>query len=211
MKAIKFKSLSSGSCGNCYFLGIFEESDEGSRCECAVLVDAGVSPRRLKKELQRDGISLECISSILITHDHLDHIRSLGSYCKHLRLPVWLTPELSRVLSRHFMTARQIGGLRNELETGWNDIVPGRIRARYFVVPHDASQTVGYAVELDGYRFMIMTDAGRMTAEAASLASEAQTVVIESNYDYEMLRHGPYTKALQDRICGGHGHLSNGA
>ena len=209
MKAIKFKSLSSGSCGNCYFLGIFEESDEGSRCECAVLVDAGVSPRRLKKELQRDGISLECISSILITHDHLDHIRSLGSYCKHLRLPVWLTPELSRVLSRHFMTARQIGGLRNELETGWNDIVPGRIRARYFVVPHDASQTVGYAVELDGYRFMIMTDAGRVTAEAASLASEAQTVVIESNYDYEMLRHGPYTKALQARICGGQGHLSN--
>ena len=209
MKAIKFKSLSSGSCGNCYFLGIFEESDEGSRCECAVLVDAGVSPRRFKKELQRDGISLECISSILITHDHLDHIRSLGSYCKHLRLPVWLTPELSRVLSRHFMTARQIGGLRNELETGWNDIVPGRIRARYFVVPHDASQTVGYAVELDGYRFMIMTDAGRMTAEAASLASEAQTVVIESNYDEAMLLHGTYPPHLQRRILADTGHMDN--
>ena len=74
MKAIKFKSLSSGSCGNCYFLGIFDESDEGSQCECSVLVDAGVSPRRLKKELQRDGLTLDSIAAILITHDHMDHL-----------------------------------------------------------------------------------------------------------------------------------------
>ena len=209
MKAIKFKSLSSGSCGNCYFLGIFEEGEEGRRCECAVLVDAGVSPRRLKKELARDGIDTGCISAILITHDHLDHIRSLASYCKHMRFPVWLTPGLSKVLSRHFLTGRQIGGLKRELSEGWNEIVPGRISARYFIVPHDASQTVGYAIRLDGYRFMIMTDAGSMTDEAAALACKAQTVVIESNYDHEMLRSGPYPKVLQDRICGGHGHLSN--
>lgn len=209
MKAFKFKSLSSGSCGNCYFLGIFEESGSGSHCECAVLVDAGVSPRRLKKELQREGIGLDCIAAMLITHDHLDHIRSLGSYCKHMHLPVWLTPELSRVLSRHFLTAKQLSGLQRQLETGWNEIVPGRISAKYFIVPHDASQTVGFAIMLDGYRFMIMTDAGRMTEEAAGLAGKAQTLVMESNYDYEMLRHGPYPKALQDRICGGKGHLSN--
>ena len=212
MKRIKFKSLSSGSCGNCYFLGVFEDEEEGlggQRCEAAVLVDAGVSPRRLKKELLREGINLDCLGGMLITHDHLDHIRSLGSYCKHLKLPVWLTPEISKVLSRHFMTAKYLGGVRRELSEGWNEIVPGRISARYFLVPHDASQTVGYAIRIDGYRFMIMTDAGRMTDEAAQLASAADTVVIESNYDYEMLRNGPYTKALQDRICGGHGHLSN--
>lgn len=209
MKAIKFKSLSSGSCGNCYFIGIFDESDSGSRCECAVLVDAGVSPRRLKKELQRDGINLDCISSILITHDHLDHIRSLGSYCKHMKLPVWLTPELTRSLTHHFMTAKQLSGLQRELNDGWNDIVPGRIRAKYFIVPHDATQTVGYAIMLDGYRFMIMTDAGRVTEEAGRLAGKAQTLVIESNYDHDMLRNGPYPKMLQDRICGGTGHLSN--
>lgn len=210
MKKIKFKSLSSGSCGNCYFLGIFDdEEDEGRHCEAAVLVDAGVSPRRLKKELLREGIGLDCLDGMLITHDHLDHIRSLGSYCKHLSMPVWLTPELTKVLSRHFMTAKYLGGVKRELSSGWNEIVPGRIEAKYFMVPHDASQTVGYAIRLDGYRFLIMTDIGAMTAEAAELASLADTVVIESNYDYEMLRNGPYTKALQDRICGGRGHLSN--
>lgn len=209
MKAIKFKSLSSGSCGNCYFIGIFEESETGSRCDCAVLIDAGVSPRRLKKELQRDGINIDCISSILITHDHLDHIRSLGSYCKHMKLPVWLTPELSRSLSHHFMTAKQLSGLQRELNDGWNEIIPGRINAKYFIVPHDATQTVGYAMTLDGYRFMIMTDAGRVTDQACSLAADTQTLVIESNYDYGMLRNGPYPKMLQDRICGGTGHLSN--
>ena len=209
MKAIRFKSLSSGSCGNCYFLGIFEEGEEGRSCECAVLVDAGVSPRRLKKELARDGIDTGCISAILITHDHLDHIRSLASYCKHMRFPVLTTPGLTKVLSHHFMTARQIGGLAHELGEGWNEIVPGRISARYFTVPHDASQTVGYAIMLDGYRFLIMTDAGRVTQEAMELAGKADTVVIESNYDYGMLRGGPYPRALQDRICGGHGHLSN--
>ena len=143
MKAIRFKSLSSGSCGNCYFLGIFEEGEEGRNCECAVLVDAGVSPRRLKRELARDGIDTGCISAILITHDHLDHIRSLASYCKHMRFPVLTTPGLTKVLSHHFMTARQIGGLAHELGEGWNEIVPGRISARYFSVPHDASQNVG--------------------------------------------------------------------
>ena len=153
MKRIKFKSLSSGSCGNCYFLGIFEDEEEGlggQRCEAAVLVDAGVSPRRLKKELLREGINLDCLGGMLITHDHLDHIRSLGSYCKHLKLPVWLTPEISKVLSRHFMTAKYLGGVRRELSEGWNEIVPGRISARYFLVPHDASQTVGYAIHRRG-------------------------------------------------------------
>ena len=126
-----------------------------------------------------------------------------------MRFPVLTTPGLTKVLSHHFMTARQIGGLAHELGEGWNEIVPGRISARYFSVPHDASQTVGYAIMLDGYRFLIMTDAGRMTQEAMELAGKADTVVIESNYDYGMLRGGPYPKALQDRICGGRGHLSN--
>ena len=62
---------------------------------------------------------------------------------------------------------------------------------------------------LDDYKFVIMTDIGRMVPQALAFARQADTVVIESNYDLEMLRHGPYPKVLQDRICGGHGHLSN--
>ena len=206
MKTIKFKSFSSGSCGNCYFLGIFNEIEA---CEAGVLIDAGFSPRRLKKELEREGLCFDDFAGLLITHDHNDHIRSLGSYCKHVRKPVWTPPELSGALSRHFITGEYYGPCRRVLGPGWNEIVPGRIRVQYFSVPHDASFTCGYALMLDDYKFVIMTDIGRMVPQALAFARQADTVVIESNYDLEMLRHGPYPKDLQDRICGGHGHLSN--
>lgn len=206
MKTIKFKSFSSGSCGNCYFLGIFNEIEA---CEAGVLIDAGFSPRRLKKELARDALSFDDFAGLLITHDHNDHIRSLGSYCKHLRKPVWSPPELAGALSRHFITGEYYDDCRRPLAAGWNELVPGRIRVQSFEVPHDAFHTVGYALLLDDYKFVIMTDIGRMVPQALGFARQADTVVIESNYDLEMLRHGPYPKDLQDRICGGHGHLSN--
>ncbi len=205
-KSIKFKSLSSGSCGNCYFLGIF---DEDKNCECSILIDAGVSPRRLKKELLSEGIEPGCIDAMLITHDHLDHVRSLGSYCKHLKLPVWSTPTLLKALTRHFVTGEHFYDVKRPLEDGWTWIVPERIRAKHFIVPHDATQTVGYAIMLDEYKFVIMTDIGAMTKEALDYSSQADTVVIESNYDLDMLRRGPYPKELQDRITSGCGHLSN--
>ncbi len=208
MSSVRFKSFSSGSCGNCYFLGIF--NDDSRRCEAGVVIDAGVSPRRLKKELQTDGLCFDDFSAVLVTHDHADHIRSLGSFCKHIRKPVWATENLHRALSRHCMTRYEISDFRMELREGhWNEVVPGRIHARYFVVPHDATETVGYAIQMDDYKFVIMTDIGCMTEEALRWARQADTVVIESNYDPEMLRNGPYPLDLQARIRGGHGHLSN--
>ena len=206
MKTIKFKSFSSGSCGNCYFIGIFNET---GACEAGVLIDAGFSPRRLKKELEREGLCFDDFAGLLVTHDHNDHIRSLGSYCKHLRKPVWTPPSLGNALSRHFITGEYYDRCRRPLASGWNELVPGRIRAQYFEVPHDASCTYGYALLLDDYKFVIMTDIGRMVPQALSFARQADTVVVESNYDLYMLRHGPSPTDLQDRICGGHGHLSN--
>ena len=83
------------------------------------------------------------------------------------------------------------------------------IGVRYFVVPHDATQTVGYSLEMEGHKFVIMTDVGRVTDEAVKYASEADTVVIESNYDMDMLLGGPYTYDLKMRIVQGCGHLCN--
>lgn len=203
---VKFKSLSSGSNGNCYFLGLFSES---GACEAGLVIDAGISLKRLRISLKEDGIALDDFSDILITHDHFDHIRSLGSYCKHLQKRVWATPQLHKALGYHTITCDWIGGCRAKLDEGWNEIVPGRISVRYFEVPHDASHTVGFAILLDGYRYVHITDCGRMTDEALNWCRQAQTVVLESNYDEYMLLHGPYPKELQDRIRNGHGHLSN--
>jgi phosphoribosyl 1,2-cyclic phosphodiesterase len=206
MRSVKFKSFSSGSCGNCYFLGLEEEGVFTD----AVLIDAGVSLRAVKRELQNEKIPLSCIRAILVTHDHMDHIRSLGSYCKYLKLPVWATPELHTAMSYHTYTLEHLAAVRHSLVRDvWNEIIPGVLEARYFVVPHDASQTVGYGIRIAGFHFVIMTDLGRMTPEAMAFASHADVVVLESNYDREMLMNGPYPRELKLLISQVCGHLSN--
>lgn len=196
---IKFMSLSSGSCGNCYFLS----GDNG-----AILIDAGVSLRRLKKVLQEYDLTMDSFSAILVTHDHLDHIRHLGSFCKRLNKPVYTSRIIHDALARHTFTAPTITPCRRVLEEGqWNEVAG--MKVKYFVVPHDATQTVGYAIDIDGYSFVIMTDVGRMTDEAVELARKADAVVVESNYDIDMLMSGPYTHELKMRIVQGCGHLSN--
>ena len=196
---IKFMSLSSGSCGNCYYLG----TENGG-----IIIDAGVSLRRLKKVLQEYDMDMDAFSAVLVTHDHLDHIRHLGSFCKRLTKPVYTAKTIHDALARHTFTAPTIGPCRRILEEGeWNEVAG--MKVRYFVVPHDATQTVGYAIEVDGRKFVMMTDIGRMTDEAVEYARQADTVVIESNYDMDMLMSGPYTYELKMRIVQGCGHLSN--
>ena len=199
MLMVKFMSLSSGSCGNCYYLG----TEKGG-----IVIDAGVSLRRLKKVLQEYDLTYDSFSAVLVTHDHLDHIRHLGSFCKKLCIPVYTTDVIHGALSRHTFTSDHITPCRRILSDGeWNEVAG--MKVRYFIVPHDATQTVGYAIEVDGHRFVIMTDVGRMTEEAVEFARQADTVVVESNYDMDMLMGGPYTHELKMRIVQGCGHLSN--
>ena len=206
MRSVRFKSFSSGSCGNLYLLGV----EEGGVLTDAVIIDAGVSLRTFKKELAAEHIPIDAVKVILVTHDHMDHIRSLGSYCKYLKLPVWATPELLYAMMFHTYTLDHLPSVKRELaENEWNEIVPGLIYARYFIVPHDATQTVGYGILIDGLKFVIMTDIGSMTGEALSFASHADAVVVESNFDTDMLLNGPYPPDLKHRICSGCGHLSN--
>ena len=196
---IRFMSFSSGSCGNCYYLG----TEKGG-----ILIDAGVSLRRVKKTLLDAGLTLDSFSAVLVTHDHLDHIRHLGSFCKRLSRPVYTSEQIHRALARHTFTAPTIGPCRKIMNEGQSVEIAG-MKVRYFVVPHDATQTVGYAIEVEGRKFVIMTDVGRMTDEAVEYARQADTVVLESNYDMDMLMSGPYTYELKMRIVQGCGHLSN--
>ena len=196
---IRFMSFSSGSCGNCYYLG----TEKGG-----ILIDAGVSLRRVKKTLLDAGLTLDSFSAVLVTHDHLDHIRHLGSFCKRLSRPVYTSEHIHRALARHTFTAPTIGPCRKIMNEGQSVEIAG-MKVRYFVVPHDATQTVGYAIEVEGRKFVIMTDVGRMTDEAVEYARQADTVVLESNYDMDMLMSGPYTYELKMRIVQGCGHLSN--
>lgn len=199
MSNLRFLSLSSGSFGNCYFLSF------GGR---GLLIDAGISLRSLKHSFERNNISFGEIEAVLVTHDHLDHIRHLGSFCKKLGKPVYAAEALHKALANHTFTRDYISSCRRILDEGkWNDVAG--MQVRYFPVPHDASFTCGFAVSAPGCKFAIMTDAGRVTDEAVSIMKQADVVVVESNYDTGMLIGGPYPHELKMRICGGNGHLSN--
>ena len=196
---LRFFSLSSGSCGNCYYLG---SRDKG------ILIDAGASCRKLVKMFKENNIDASTVMGVLVTHSHLDHIKFLGSFCKKLHKPVYTTAVIDEVLAGHSFTSAVIGPYRNIIPDGEEADISG-ISVRFFEVPHDARQTVGYAITMDGHRFVIMTDVGRVTEEAMGYASRADTLVIESNYDMNMLMKGPYTPELKKRIAEGCGHLSN--
>ena len=205
---LKFVSFSSGSSGNCYLL------TDGKH---GILIDAGVSLRRLKKELFLMGYGYDAFQVVLVTHDHLDHIRHLGSYCKHLKKPVYATETLHMALASHTFTKDWIASCRQILpEDGPAILRLGSEmsaeecpKVTHFIVPHDATQTVGYFIEWHDKSFFLMTDAGRVTSEALTYAGRADAVVFESNYDPGMLIGGPYTHELKMRICQGNGHLSN--
>lgn len=196
---LRFFSLSSGSCGNCYYLGTEEHG---------IIIDAGVSLRRVKKVFPENGIDMGTVNGVLVTHDHLDHIRFLGSFCKRLHMPAYMTGTVGKALARHPVTASSTAGYAEYIPDDGTLELPG-MSVRCFEVPHDATQTVGYSIETAGHRFVIMTDIGRMTDEAAEYASKADTLVIESNYDMDMLMSGSYPYELKMRIVQGCGHLSN--
>ena len=156
---MRFLSFSSGSCGNCYLLLHEEEGCATS----GVLIDAGVSIRRMKKILESQSLDLDCFQSVLVTHDHGDHIRNLGSICKRLSRPVYTTSILQDALAWHPFTRLEIGGCRRDLlPRVWNPVAEG-IEVQYFEVPHDATQTVGYAIRCEGRLFVLMTDLGHVT------------------------------------------------
>lgn len=174
-----------------------------------MLIDAGASMRRVKKSLADRGLSLSDVGLILVTHEHLDHIRFLGTFCKYHRPKVCAPRKLHATLSAHTFTKDHIAACRHILEAeAWNEV--GDFSIKWFNVPHDASQTVGYAIKSEGHLFVLMTDLKHVPEEAMTLAKQADTVVIESNYDYDMLLNGPYTPELKQRILD-EGHLSNDA
>lgn len=195
----RFLSLSSGSSGNCYYIG---------NEECSILIDAGVSLRRLRSRFKEMSLSIDDIGAILVTHDHLDHIRHLGSITDRYKKPIYTTPVLCNALRRHSFTAGVVEGCLRSCPYDADTTYRG-VTFRPLRVPHDATETVGYNIDFYGEKILVLTDLGRVTDEAVKAASSCDHLVIESNYDFDMLLQGPYTKELKSRIMGENGHLCN--
>lgn len=190
-------TLSSGSQGNCLLL---------SDGDTHLLVDAGISTRRIRMGLAQLGVNIEALSGVLITHEHVDHISGLATFVKHYSVPLYTSPGTARQLAYRLAGVEKL--LRQQ-EPGCTFSVGG-CRVTAFATSHDAAQSMGFRIDGSG-SVGILTDTGYVTEETAAVLPGVETLVLESNHDVDMLRSGPYPYYLKQRILGGQGHLSNEA
>ncbi|MBE6841553.1 MAG: MBL fold metallo-hydrolase [Ruminococcus sp.] len=189
--------LFSSSKGNAVYIG---NSERG------ILIDAGVSYKRLSCAMSRCGLDFGCVQAVFITHEHSDHVKGLSMVTKKHGCPVYAQEATLEVLLEKGLIASasvtyNITGKTVEI---------GDMKISAFATPHDTVQSCGYRVDFeDGRSCAVCTDLGHITAEVDNALLGADTVLIEANYDDEMIHSGPYPLSLIRRICSGNGHLSN--
>ena len=194
---LDFCSLSSGSSGNCYYLG---NEFHG------ILIDAGISGGSIRKALKKLGISMQTIMGVLITHNHTDHVKGLYQLTNKNYLPAFTTPKIWKsILSPENKISidciREIG-LQQPFHIAGFEI-------EAFPVFHDAPETIGFHICAGDKKITIVTDLGHICHTAAPYIKAANLLVIESNYDEEMLVNGNYPQFLKKRIQSDYGHLGN--
>lgn len=196
---LSFLSLASGSSGNCYYLGT---------SEFGVLIDAGIGIRTIRKVLKDRAIDFSKIVAILITHDHADHIKTVGCLGEKLNIPIYTTEFVHKGIAKSRYVEETLHSSRKIIEKE----VPFFIRdfkITAFEVPHDSTDNVGYYIEYGDHKFTFATDVGHITDTVSKYMSMANHLIIEANYDEEMLKFGTYPAFLKDRVASPTGHLSN--
>lgn len=191
--ALRLVSLASGSKGNATLI---------MSKNTALLQDAGISYNRLKDELKSLSLSPDCISGVVITHEHSDHIaglEKLSNVCKVYAHPITKNAIYSRLYVNNFA----------ETENYENGFYIGDIYVEPFRIPHDAAYPLAYSFEADGERVSVATDIGVPTRGLLRNIRDSKTVLIEANHDLTMLKNGKYPPVLKQRILSDIGHLSN--
>jgi len=196
--AVKLTILGSGSAGNAAYL----ETDE-----TRVLVDAGFSPRQIRKRLASIGRAPENLTAILITHEHSDHVQGLIGIAEKLHIPVYCNRATKEEIDCQ-LAAR----LDYRLFATGGGFEVGDITVETFAVPHDAQDPVGFLLRTSAGTFGLVTDLGCVTRLVIERVRVANVLVLEANHDVKLLQdclHRPWS--LKQRILSRHGHLSNEA
>jgi phosphoribosyl 1,2-cyclic phosphodiesterase len=195
MAGMRFSVLASGSGGNsCYV------ETEGAR----VIVDAGLSCRELVRRLDLVGIDPETLNALIVTHEHSDHIKGAGPLVRRFDLPLYIN---RKTLSR---SARTLGKhVRPILFRTGDALMINDLKLETFTKCHDAADPLGMVLSHNGARIGMATDLGRSTRLVEDRLGECRALILEFNYDPQMLESGPYPLELQRRIKGQDGHLSN--
>ena len=192
-----FVSFASGSSGNCYLL------TEG---RAAVLLDTGISLRRIKTGLARRALTPDDLSAVLITHEHSDHVAGLPMLLKYYKnVKVYAPQTVAHALER---AAAGLEGRIVPIPVG-ESVALKNFTLTAFPTMHDTPESVGYVLAGKNARFGVCTDTGCVTAEMLDALAGCDAAVIEANHDIDMLRTGRYPVYLKRRILSERGHLSN--
>ncbi|WP_432642879.1 MBL fold metallo-hydrolase [Acidaminococcus sp.] len=187
--------LASGSRGNSTLIQCGQTS---------ILIDAGISCRRIVQGLRACGLEPGELSGIFLTHEHKDHVAGLEVFAKHYsQVPIfanertWVQLPVRRLLPR------------SQVRVIPRSCILGSLQIKSFRIPHDAADPVGYEIFSEKRKCTYLTDCGTITKTVEQAAKGADVMILEANHDETMLRNGPYPIALQRRILGENGHLSN--
>lgn len=196
---MKFSILASGSSGNSLFI----ETDQQR-----ILVDVGLSGKQLEQRLRQIHVEPSTISAILISHEHIDHVKGLGVFCRRYQIPVYLNLPTFQALPKN------VGEIPTQLiqlvETG-SSFELADLYIDSFPISHDAAEPMAFAFTHQHEKLAIVTDLGYVNQKIIDRVVDADTLIWESNHDVEMLRMGTYPWNIKRRILSDVGHLSNQA
>ena len=196
-RGLQFSILSSGSAGN----SVYIEAD-GKR----ILIDAGLSEKKLSQRMALIDRSLSGLDAVFVTHEHSDHIRGVGPLLRKHKLPLYLT---EGTYKRAHASMGKLPGF-SPIRAG-QPVEFGELIVEPYATPHDAEESVAFIIHYQGRRLGLATDLGEVTPEVKHKLQKMDTLLIESNHDVEMLDAGPYPWVTKRRIKSDVGHLSNEA
>jgi len=194
---MKLCPLCSGSSGNATYI------EAGS---ARLLIDAGLSCKRICELLSKIGVDPKTLSAILITHEHVDHVRGVNVLSKKYDLPVYANADTWSALKPTLFGVAPKNVCVFESD---RDFYLAGVRVLPFSVPHDAVHCVGYTVSAGGRKVGVCTDLGHVDARILSILSGCDLLLFEANHDVDMLMAGSYPYPLKKRILSGNGHMNN--
>jgi phosphoribosyl 1,2-cyclic phosphodiesterase len=192
-----FCSLYSGSSGN----SLLVETENTK-----LLIDAGVSSKKIETALNNLNIDPSSINGILITHEHSDHVQGLGTFAKKFDLSVFVNQKTLDAMPKQKEKIPEKNIKKFTIEEKFEI---GDMKIKPFAIPHDAANPCGFNVFKDNKKISIATDIGHMTNGILKNLEDSIFVLLESNYDPEVLKFSRYPYPLKSRIAGPNGHLSN--
>lgn len=192
-------SIASGSSGNCTYIG-----SENTH----LLIDAGISAKRIVTGLNELGLKPEELSGIMITHEHSDHIQGLGVLSRKYGIPIYGTKGTTQGILEATSLGKFDAGLLHEVECD-REIILGDIMVRPFRISHDAKEPCGYVACSGQKRVAVATDIGIYDDYTIMNLQRLDALILEANHDVKMLQVGTYPYYLKQRILGDKGHLSN--